>query len=225
MLFGGAGHAAGGGGGGLGGSGFGLFEILIIGGIIYFLYRKFARRKAEISGSAAYSGSGSAYGSGGNLHQGASGPIPDLALPGTDEGNPVSDPAFDQEAFKEFAQDVFFKVQAAWTRRDITVMRQYLGSELLSEYEGHFADLKAKARINKLENIAVRKVEIVDSGEMEGDEFIIVRFTANLLDYTVDEASGKVLEGDSAEPVKFDERWAFARQKGASEWKLEGIQN
>ena len=93
-------------------------------------------------------------------------------------------------------------------------MRQYLGSELLSEYEGHFADLKAKGRINKLENIAVRKVEIVDSGMMDGEEFIIVRFTANLLDYTVDEASGKVLEGDSSEPVKFDEKWAFARQEG-----------
>jgi predicted lipid-binding transport protein (Tim44 family) len=224
MLFGGVGHA-GGGGGGFGGSGIGLFEILIIGGIIFFLYKKFARRKAESSGSAAYSGSGSAYDSGGDAYQRSAGSIPDLAPPGADTGDPVSDPSFDQEAFKEFAQDVFFKVQAAWTRRDIAVMRQYLGSELLSEYEDHFADLKAKGRINKLENIAVRKVEIVDSGEMAGEDFIIVRFIANLLDYTVDEASGKVLEGDSAEPVKFDERWAFARPKGSSGWKLEGIQN
>jgi predicted lipid-binding transport protein (Tim44 family) len=120
---------------------------------------------------------------------------------------------------------VFFKIQAAWTRRDIAVMRQYLGKDLLSEYEGHFADLKAKGQINKLENIAVRKVEIVDSGEMDGEEFIIIRFTANLLDYTVDEASGQVLEGDSKEPVKFDERWAFSRPVGSSEWKLEGVEN
>ena len=222
MLFGGMGHAAGG--GGLGGSGIGLFEILIFGGIIFFLYKKFAKRKAESAG-AAYSASNPAYDSGGDSYARSSGPIPDLAPPGGGVADPVSDPSFDREAFKEFAQDVFFKVQAAWTRRDIAVMRQYLGRDLLLEYEGHFADLKAKGQINKLENIAVRKVEIVDSGEMDGESFIIVRFTANLLDYTVDEASGQVLEGDSSEPVKFDEKWAFAKPDGASEWKLEGIQN
>ena len=223
MLFGGMGHAAGG--GGFGGSGIGLFEILIFGGIIYFLYKKFTGRRAENSGSATYPASGQSYDSGEDFYGRSSGPVPDLAPPGGGVGDPVSDPAFDPEAFKEFAQDVFFKVQAAWTRRDIAVMRQYLGRELLSEYEGHFADLKAKGQINKLENIAVRKVEIVDSGEMAGEDFIIVRFTANLLDYTVDEASGKVLEGNSSEPVKFDEKWAFARPKGTSAWKLEGIQN
>jgi uncharacterized membrane protein len=42
MLFGGVGHA--GMGGGFGGSGIGLFEILIIGGLIYFLYKKFSGR-------------------------------------------------------------------------------------------------------------------------------------------------------------------------------------
>ncbi len=223
MLFGGMGHAAGM--GGFGGSGIGLFEILIFGGIIYFLYKKFVRGRAENGGPAAYSGSGGGYDSLGDSYARSSGPIPDLAPPGGGAGDPVSDPSFDPEAFKEFAQDVFFKVQAAWTRRDIAVMQQYLGSELLSEYEGHFADLKAKGQINKLENIAVRKVEIVDSGETDKEDFIIVRFTANLLDYTVDEASGKVLEGDSSEPVKFDEKWAFAGPKGTSAWKLEGIQN
>ena len=223
MLFGGMGHAAGG--GGFGGSGIGLFEILIFGGIIYFLYKKFVMRRTENNGSGGYPAPGQGYDSIGDSYARSSGSIPDLAPPGADVGDRVSGPAFDPEAFKEFAQDVFFKVQAAWTRRDITVMRQYLGSELLSEYEGHFADLKAKGRINKLENIAVRKVEIADSGMMDGEEFIIVRFTANLLDYTVDEASGEVLEGDSSEPVKFDEKWAFARKKGTSAWKLEGIEN
>jgi predicted lipid-binding transport protein (Tim44 family) len=132
-------------------------------------------------------------------------------------------PDFDPEAFKEFAQDVFFTVQAAWARRDISVMTQYLGHDLLKEYEGHFEDLRKRGEVNRLENIAVRKVEIEDSGEMGDEEFVIVRFTANLLDYTVDESTGKVVKGDPAEPVKFDEKWAFARLKGTSQWRLEGI--
>jgi predicted lipid-binding transport protein (Tim44 family) len=225
MLFGGMGHA--GGMSGVGGSGIGLFEILIFGGIAYFLFRKFARRQKP-------SPQGTQYGSA----------EPDYSPRDDEKPRPIDtrgmafstagperagdshtrNPDFDPEAFKEFAQDVFFKIQAAWARRDITVMAQYLGQDLLKEYEGHFEELKKRGEINRLENIAVRKVEIEDSGEMDGEEFVIVRFTANLLDYTVEESTGKVVKGDPAEPVKFDEKWAFSRPEGSSQWKLEGIQ-
>ena len=177
-------------GGGMGGSGIGLFEILIIGGLIYFLYKKFAGKKRSGSNPSPFSSQGGGYSSGGGYEDVsapsyrppdmASGNIPDMA-PGdtvTEELDMVRryDPGFDPEQFKEFAQDVFFKVQAAWTRRDISVMQQYLGSQLLGEYEQHFADLKAKGQENRLENIAVRKVDIVDMGEMNGEPFVIIQF-------------------------------------------------
>ena len=226
MLFGGVGHAMGG--GGFGGSGIGLFEILIFGGLIYFLYKKFGRRAKPAPEASSYG------------YSAPDDPSREIEPPrqldtrgmaftsSAPDGMDViraSDPTFDPEALKEFAQDVFFKVQAAWARRDISVMQQYLGRDLLAEYERHFEDLRQRGEINRLENIAVRKVEIVDSGEMDNEEFVIIRFMANLLDYTVEEATGKVVKGDPAEPVKFDERWAFARPKGTTEWKLEGIQN
>lgn len=237
MLFGGVGHGAGMGGGGVGGSGIGLLEILIIGGLIFFLYKKFSGKNRSGSTRSSYSSPGGGYASGGGYEDVpapasrppdmASGNIPDMASGDTaaEELDTVRhyDPGFDPEDFKEFAQDVFFKVQAAWTRRDISVMKQYLGTQLLDEYEQHFADLKAKGQENRLENIAVRKVDIVDMGEMNGEPFIIIQFRANLLDYTVDEATGKVIEGSSSEPVKFLERWAFSKS-GSSDWKLEGIQ-
>jgi len=237
MLFSGVGHSAGMGGGGVGGSGIGLFEILIIGGLIYFLYRKFSKKSRSNSNKSSLSSPGAGYASGGGYEDVpappsrppdmASGNIPDMASgdPAVEELDTVRhyDPGFDPENFKEFAQDVFFKVQAAWTRRDISVMKQYLGSQLLDEYEQHFADLKAKGQENRLENIAVRKVDIVDMGEMGGEPFVIIQFQANLLDYTVEESTGKVIEGDSSEPVKFLERWAFSKS-GSSDWKLEGIQ-
>lgn len=238
MLFGGMGHGAGMGGGGVGGSGIGLFEILIIGGLIYFLYRKFSKKKSRSNSNKSFFSlpdAGNASGGGyedvsvppSRPPDTASGNIPDMASgdPVAEELNTVRhhDPGFDPEGFKEFAQDVFFKVQAAWTRRDIAVMKQYLGAQLLGEYEQHFADLKAKGQENRLENIAVRKVDIVDMGEMNGEPFVIIQFRANLLDYTVDEATGKVIEGNSSEPVKFLERWAFSKS-GSSDWKLEGIQ-
>jgi predicted lipid-binding transport protein (Tim44 family) len=55
------------------------------------------------------------------------------------------------------------------------------------------------------------------------EEYINVLFTANLLDYTVEESSGKVVKGDSTDPVKFEEIWTFARPVNSTLWKLEGI--
>ncbi|OQY43428.1 MAG: hypothetical protein B6240_12430 [Desulfobacteraceae bacterium 4572_87] len=238
MLFGGVGHGAGMGGGGAGGGGgIGLLEILIIGGLIYFLYRKFSGKNRSKSKRSLFSSPDTQSASGGGYADASAPPSrpPDMApgnIPDMASGDPVveelatvrhHDPGFDPESFKEFAQDVFFKVQAAWTRRDISVMKQYLGVQLLGEYEQHFADLKAKGQENRLENIAVRKVDIVDMGEMGGEPFVIIQFRANLLDYTVDEVTGNVIEGSSSEPVKFLERWAFSKS-ASSDWKLEGIQ-
>jgi predicted lipid-binding transport protein (Tim44 family) len=99
-----------------------------------------------------------------------------------------------------------------------------IGQQLKTEYETQFAEMKQKGLINRLENIAVRSIEIVDAG-MEGQEvYIKILFTANLLDYTVEESTGKVVKGDNTEPVKFEEYWTFARPVSSTSWKLEGIQ-
>ena len=84
-------------------------------------------------------------------------------------------------------------------------------------------DLKRKKQINRLENIAVRTVDITEVWQEAGKDFITVRFCANLLDYTVDEASGQVLAGSKADPVKFDEYWTFTRPVGNYPWQLSAI--
>lgn len=240
MLFGGMGHAMG---GGVGGSGIGLFEIILIGGLLYFLYKHFTRKKSSLM---SHSSPGS-FGPGGTHSRQTppvppppsphGGPIPGGGSPvGIDAPAPpldtvsealnmirMSDRSFDEEKFKEFAQDVFFKVQAGWMRRDISATEHLLGPELSADYKKHFQDMKQKGQINRLENIAVRKVEIEDAGVSKNEEYLTVLFTANLLDYTVDESTDTVIEGSQTEPVKFAEKWTFARPDSSSDWKLAGI--
>jgi predicted lipid-binding transport protein (Tim44 family) len=225
MLFGGMAH--GGGVGGVGGSGIGLIEILLLAGLGYFLYRKFIRPKAM----AGNTGPGFTR----QADTGA-GLFPGTAIPRHVPENPEEDPlvagvreiwsvdnGFDPDGFKETAQDLFFKVQAGWTRRDVSILAPYVGEPLLSEYARDFETLKQQGRINRMENIAVRGVDLVDAGVQDNEKFVTVRFTANLLDYTVDEASGKVVDGDAENAVKFEETWTFAAPAGSQAWKLEGI--
>lgn len=224
MLFGGMGHAAGT--GGLGGSGLGLIELLILGGLGFFLYKKFIKPKMAMRNPSPFnqfSGAGSPQQAGfqGQPSAPAWEPSPEV-----DAFQLIkqSEPDFDPERFKEIAQDVFFAVQAAWMRRDTSTVAGLIGQQLKSEYDAQFEVLKEKGLINRLENIAVRNIEMVDAGVEAQEVFVKVLFTANLLDYTVEEASGKVVKGDATQPVKFEEYWTFARPVSSRAWKLEGIQ-
>ena len=70
----------------------------------------------------------------------------------------------------------------------------------------------------------MRRVEIVAAGSENNEDFVTVLFTANLLDYTVDEATDALVSGSMTEPVKFAEKWTWARPVRTEGWKLEGIE-
>jgi len=226
MLFGGMANA--GLGGGLGGSGIGLFQILILGGIAYFVYtRFFSKRESGTSSTPSPLMSGLRAFT--NPETSASVPFPPPP-PGSGtvaEGIATirrSEPDFDPEHFKEVAQDVFFQVQAGWMRRDLSSYEHLLDTNLAREYEASFAEMRRKGQLNKLENIAVRHVEVVNAGLDGEEEFVTIRFTANLLDYTIDEVSGALVEGSMTTPVKFVEKWTWSRPQGETNWKLAGIE-
>ena len=84
--------------------------------------------------------------------------------------------------------------------------------------------MAARGQLNKLENISIRKVAIADAGSDGREDYVTVLFTANLLDYTVDERTGAVLEGSTSQPVKFAEEWIWARPVHTDNWLLERIQ-
>ncbi|HHB77109.1 MAG TPA: Tim44 domain-containing protein [Desulfobulbus sp.] len=214
---------------GMGGHGIGILPMLVLGFVGYMFYRKFVQRPSgssspgyqppPSSGNNMFSGPGQPAGS-------TVPPIPPIREQTLEDGLAMirqTDPGFDPSYFKEVASDVFFKVQAGWMRRDIGSYRHLLGDTLAEEYEKHFAEMREKGELNKLENIAIRRVEIVDAGNDGENDFVTVLFMANLLDYTVEEKSGKVISGSMTEPVKFAERWTWARPAGTEDWKLEGI--
>ena len=134
------------------------------------------------------------------------------------------DPGFDPVRFQEVASDLFFKVQAAWANRDMGGVRALLTGEMLALLQRDVDRLKAERKINRLENIAVRSAEVTEAWQESGQDYVTVRFLANLLDYTVEESSGAVVDGSKSEPVKFEEYWTFVRAVGGQGWKLSAIQ-
>ena len=133
------------------------------------------------------------------------------------------DPSFDEGRFKDTAMDIFFKLQGAWMNRDLSPVDTLLQNEMKGIIQKDIDNLLREKRVNRLENIAVRNIEIVEAWQESGQDFLTVLFTANLLDYTTDDSTGKVVEGSKTDPVKFEEFWTFTRALGNNPWRLSAI--
>ena len=110
------------------------------------------------------------------------------------------DPGFDEAAFRELCTDRFFQIQAAWMRRDLDKLRPLLTEEMQGVFGKQLDAAKAKRQLNKLENITVRSVELTEAWQEQGQDYITVRLLANLLDYTVDETTGTIVDGQRQRP-------------------------
>lgn len=231
LLFGGTGHASP---GGVAGGSIGFFEIALLGLLLYLAYRFFKKRRVQNAPVSAY------YSDGGSPQPGASlsylqtetqyGSIPASApAPGYGElGRGLdhikrSDPAFEEDRFKDTVQDLFFRIQAGWTNRSLDGIEGILTDEMATFFRREFESMRQKGLINRLENIAIRKVELAEAWQEAGKDYVTVLITANLLDYVVDATTREVVEGDKLNPVKFQELWTLCRDIGSARWQLSAI--
>lgn len=226
-LFGGGAHA-GGGSGGLGGSGISLVEILLLAGVGYLGYRYIKKRREEAAATAGYQ---SSLGSVELPPQPTYPPAYDQPQAPAGDWDleqglgyiKQMDPSFEEAKFQDQCMDAFFKVQGAFANRDLSGVRNLLTDEMYRLLQADADKLKADKQINRLENIAVRSVDLTEAWQESGADFITVRVYANLLDYTVDETTGEVLSGSKTDPVKFEEYWTFSRPVGHNPWQLSAI--
>lgn len=208
-----------------GGGGIGLFGIILIAGIAYMIYRMVKRSRQEsLSNPGAYEQGG--------YQQGYVPPQQDISGPSQAGPGDLSsglayirqmDPNFAENRFTDNAMDIFFKVQSAWMNRDLAPVAPLLTDEMSGILQADIDRMLSEKRINRLENIAVRSVDITEAWQEQGQDFITARIYANLLDFTTDDASGAVVEGSRTEPVKFEEYWTFTRPVGNNPWRLSAI--
>ncbi|MBM4283931.1 MAG: Tim44 domain-containing protein [Deltaproteobacteria bacterium] len=209
------------------GSSFGLLDILILGGIAFAIYYfiKSRRQEAVAAGPSQYSA------------QSMQAPQPNAPPYYDQQSQPMGDqdlerglqfirqmdPSFDETRFRDQAMDIFFKVQGAWADRDMTPARSILSEEMFRLLQEDAARLRQEGKVNKLESVAVRSVDLTEAWQEQGQDYLTARILASLLDYTVDAKTGAVLEGSKTDPVKFEEYWTFTRPVGSNPWQLSAI--
>ena len=216
---------------GHGGGGIGLMEILLIAGGAFLLFRMMRSRQSAPQPAPGYGQGGGGQWQSQPQYQ----PQPQPYQPQVMEAGPSDldrgvanirqmDAGFDPARLADTASDIFFKVQAAWMNRDMSQAAAVLTPEMSDMLQKDCDRLRGQGRINRLENIAVRSVAATEAWQESGLDYVTVHFLASLLDFTVDERSGQVVEGSRTEPVKFEEYWTLVRPVGPNAWRLSAIQ-
>src|SRR5262245_39326250 len=181
LLFGGLGHGFG---------GMGLMDILVIGGLIA-LAVMFFRRRQQPQPAAAYAGAAGGrtdWTSGGqgdwaSAQTSAAEPVPagtatfDRDLEDYERGLEairMMDAGFTPVRFAALARDMFVRLQAAWSARDLAPIRRELTDELAGSLQTDIDHLRAQRRTNRVERVTVESAEPTEAWQEIGQDYVTI---------------------------------------------------
>ena len=195
----------------LGGHGFGLFPLLLIGGLIWFALRAFRGRAAGLAGgpmfrtAAGPAGPAPGFGSGGGAPR-----------PGT---VPLAVTPADFDAFEAALVDI----QTAYGREDAPALGRLTTPEVFRTFD---TDLRANATRgvhNEVTEPRLLQGDLAEAWREGATDYATVAMRFSLRDVTVERGSGRVVGGDPSRPTESTELWTFRRDRGGP-WLLSAIQ-
>lgn len=215
--------------GGMGGGfgGVGLLELLLIGGAVFLVFRML-RGRADARPEPAYAGAG-AYGSADRGWSTGGGSTVMEAPPGVSDldrgiGHIHSmDATFDPTGFADWAKAAFVDVQAGIAKRDLSAVQDRLTPQEFGRLQAQCDELHSTRRTNRIERVQIGRAEVTEAWQETGQDWVTVYFAVSLVDYTVDDATGSIVEG-APTPVDIQEYWTFTRPVGPKPWRLSAIQ-
>ena len=208
--------------GGLGGlaSMFGLlFQVALIGGLIWLALRFFRSRGQQpaYAGPSPTAGTGPAPGTYARTALGGLGGLGGGARSGVRETVEIG--PSDYAAFERS----LVEIQDAYGREDLSALSRMATPEMV-RYFG--ADLEENRRRNVRNDVSEAKLlqgDLAESWREGGAEYATVAMRFTTLDTMVDRMSGRVISGNASVPSEATELWTF-RRDGGGPWVLSAIQ-
>lgn len=193
-----------------------MLQMLLVGGIIFLLFRLFrgGSKPAMATATASPAPAGR-------------NPMDILNRSGTGLGANASDELkigpSDYDAFERLLGEV----QMAYGRNDVDALSSRLTPEMLSYFAGELDDNAKKGLLNVVSDVKLEQGDLAEAWREQHLEYATVALRYTLIDATIESATGRVVEGSRTEPTELTEVWTFARPVGgtASQWELSAIQS
>ncbi|CDX04792.1 Tim44-like domain [Desulfitobacterium hafniense] len=129
---------------------------------------------------------------------------------------------WDRQFLLERVRQVFFWIQDAWTRQDLTGGENYIVSSVLQKYSLDLENMNSRGERNVIKEpvLHAEDIEFIHSYLGESSQYFVVMLRASMIDYTVD-TSGKIIAGEDDNRLYFTEFWRFTWQ--GDQWVLSEI--
>ena len=194
-----------------------LLQMLLVGGIIYLLFRLF--RGGFGSKPAVATASASPTPPGRN-------PMDVLKRSGSAGASTVDELKIGPADYDSFER-LLGEVQMAYGRNDVDALSKLLTPEMLSYFAGELDDNAKNGRLNVVSDVQLIQGDLSEAWREEHLEYATVALRYSLVDATIETATGRVIEGSRDEPTELTEVWTFVRPiRGTpSQWELSAVQS
>lgn len=132
--------------------------------------------------------------------------------------------AADKAAFQQLLIDV----QRAWSKQDMTELRQFVTPEMLNYFSAALADNTSQDIRNHVEDVVLLRAEILEAWTEQARQYVTAGLRWSARDYNVSLTKqrgepGYLVEGSEEIPTESGEAWTFMRIQDG-EWRLAAIQ-
>lgn len=130
----------------------------------------------------------------------------------------------DKAAFQQLLTDV----QRAWSKQDLTELRQFVTPEMLNYFSAALADNTSQDIQNHVEDVVLLRAEILEAWTEQGTQYVTAGLRWSARDYNLSLTKqpgepGYVVEGSEEKPTESGEAWTFMRSQDGK-WLLSAIQ-
>lgn len=193
-----------------------LIQLALIAGLAYVAIRWFRGRAQPAVAGGAYART--AMGGGG-----MGGPMPGASpVGGAGATAPRDSIGIGPADYKAFEQTLT-EIQLAYGREDQAALRALTTPEMASYFAQELAGNASRGVVNRIADVRLLQGDLAEAWREGPTDYASVAVRFQLVDTTVDRASGRVVQGDPARPTEAVEVWTFRRDGGAR-WILSAIQ-
>ena len=124
------------------------------------------------------------------------------------------DPSFSASEFKEKLSNLYVRFQNDWQAKDLTELRPYLTDSYFAQMDRQLDKYRQSNQTNRVERIAVLGVELRGWKAEYDHDVIVAELKTRIVDYVVDDATGKIVRGSNSKEKFMTYEWTLIRTKG-----------
>jgi predicted lipid-binding transport protein (Tim44 family) len=199
-----------------------LFQLLLIGGLVWLLVRFMRARRPAPAGGPSFERQSMATGAARDAMAGA-GPAAAAARPvqaaaPAMPSDTVGIGPNDYAAFERLLGDI----QTTYGRGEWGALRTLATPEMAAYLEQEIRDDEARGVINRIRDVKLLQGDLAEAWREGAVEYATVAMRYSLVDETYDRATGARVSGTDA-PIEATEVWSF-RRENRGPWVLSAIQ-